>query len=199
MTTCLDIIRRALLAAEGEREVPGGADGQLALMRLQDVILSLPRLMNGPWRDVRAQGTAVAATDGMRVHADAAAVVTLPLPLSDGEGAPPADLSRVQVIGPNAAAGVWVYAASTGAWRRADGLSLSSPSPFGPEDDAGLSSLLALSVAADGGGTVSPETMARVARAAAALSRFAARFHRAQDETTDPALLRLSDMGWAGW
>jgi len=195
MTTCLDIIRRALLAAEGEREVADGADGQLALMRLQDVILSLPRLMDGPWRDVFAdEGGAVTAGDGMRVHAGADATVILPL--READGAAIADLSRVQVLGPHAAAGVWIHAASTGAWRRADALSLSSESPFGPEDDAGLSCILALSLAGDGGGTVSPET---TARAAAALSSFAARFHRAQDEAADAALLRLSRMGHRGW
>ena len=87
-------------------------------MRLQDVILSLPRLMDGAWRDVFADGGAVTAGDGMRVHAGAGATVTLPL--RDVDGSAPADLSRVQALGPNPAAGVWIYAASNGAWRRAD-------------------------------------------------------------------------------
>ena len=187
MTTCLDIIRRAVLSAEGDRDVPAGDDGRLAMMRLQDVILGLPQLMNGPWREVDAREAAsVTAADGDRVRAGAQTVVTFP----DAAGA---DLCRVQVLGEGPQTGIWVRAASLGAWRRADGLSLADDSPFGPEDDAGLSAILALSLAADAG---VPATVETAALAMAAMTRFSARFHREQPQGAPDALLRGARMGW---
>lgn len=189
MSTCLDIVRRALLTAEGEREFPAGGDGALAMMRLQDVILSLPLLMDGAWTPVFTDGGAgVEAADGDRIHADDTVAVTLP--------AGARDLSRVQVIGANEKAGLWIFAAADGAWRRADGLQLSDDSPFAAADDAHLAALLALALAGDAGVAVTAEM---IGRAAAALSSFSARFYRPCSAALDPAFTQTSDMGWRQW
>jgi hypothetical protein len=143
MTTIRDIIRRAYLSAEGETGYPTGDAADLALIRLQDIIngLVLSRTGSGDWTDVYTTGLSTyAATDGKRVYAASTCTVTLATTTTDDDGDTVAveDLSRVHIIGTATNAGLWVYAASKGAWSQVDGLEVADESPFGLEDDAGL-------------------------------------------------------------
>ena len=197
-TTCLGIIRRAYLSAEGVRGVPTGDDSSLALMRLQDMILALPLFIKGVWRDVipDSASESITAEDGDRIFAASTNTVTLPTTYvddDDGETYKQKDLSRVQIIGTATNAGLWVYSASRGSWAQADGLELSTDSPFGEEDTPGLAAMLAVTLEGDGGGQVSPLIQAQ---AQAAANSFRARFRRDVVVRADEAFLRNSDMGY---
>lgn len=188
MTTCLDIINRALRhqGVLSAGQVASGDDAADGLEHLQDVIDGLPLLRNGGLKEVVLSSAApYAAADGDRVHTRGlAASIVLPT-------GPLEDLARVQVIG-GAQAGLHVYSASTGVWAQADDLGLTDDSPFGPEDDAGLAALTALSMVDEYGGQVSDSI---VGRAAAAIASFRARFYRETNVPAPDAVLVMSEMG----
>lgn len=188
MTTCLDIINRALRqqGVLSAGQVASGPDAADALEHLQQIIDGLPLLRDGAWEEV-VLGSAMpyAAKDGQRVHTRGfAATVILPTET-------PADLSRVQIVG-GAQAGLYVYSASHGRWSQADGLDLVDESPFGPEDDAGLAALTAVSMVDEYGGQISDSVVGRAARA---VSSFRSRFYREISVPAPDAVLRLTQMG----
>ena len=170
MSTCLDIVRRALRLTEGETGVPTGLVAQDALQRLQSVILDLPGLLkNAAWRD-RFVSAAYTAKEGDRVSVTAPGSVTLPAIISDcGSQRLPLDCARVQIIGAASNAGLWLYSASKGAWGKCNGLSLTSESPFGDEDDEGLAALLAVALVDEYGGEISAATVSTATAAKASL------------------------------
>lgn len=172
MSTCLDIVRRALRLTEGETGVPTGLVAADSLQRLQSVILGLPGLLhNAPWNDRFTENATVEARPGGRLHVGQATVVTLPTVMTVcGVQRAPSDCARVQIIGPgNPQAGIWIYSASKGAWGKATGLELTSESPFGDEDDEGLAALLAVALIDEYGGEVSAATVSTATAAKASL------------------------------
>lgn len=177
MTTCQDIIRRALRAngivAAGKS--PSGADAADALERLQSVILGLPGLLHGGfWREA-AVNSAYTAREGDRCTVTAPGVVTLPTVITcDGCSRPPRDLARVQILGTAANAGLWLYSATKSAWGQADALTIEGDLPFGDEDAAGLVALLAVDIAAEYGGE------AEVGQRTVVVAQTAARSFRAR-------------------
>lgn len=185
MTSNLDLMRRAFLSAEGVRGVPTGDDAQLALMRWQDIVTRLMGERDGGWQEVFATGSLTAA-DGQRVHSGAGLTVSLP------SGAEVLDLSRIHVVGATTSAGSWLYVASKGGWSRTDTLAVSGDNPFGREDDLGLAAVLALALAGDGGGEVSPLVDSLAAQCVTSLS---ARMARDVDVTAVDGVLALSEMG----
>lgn len=177
MTTMRDIVRRALRLSAGETGVPTGEDGQDAAQRLQSVILGLPGFIhNGSWRRDRYVTTgAYTARESDRIIVTSPGVVTLPTVIT-GYGYPrprqPMDLAKVQITGA-ANAGIWLYSATKAAWGRADGLTIESTIPFGPEDEDGLAAQLALALVDEFGGEVSAATVANSNQSKASLrSRF---------------------------
>lgn len=200
MTTLLDIATRAL-RAQGvidAGQVPAGQDAADALQHLQDTINDLPLLRAGEWTEVTlTDATTYAASDGERVNAGSTgATITLPTTYTDENGVSQTtlDLSRVQIIG-GTQAGLWVYAASLGEWAQVDDLALNDDSPFGPEDDAGLVALMAVSMVSEYGGEVSAVVTARAQRA---MSSFRARFYREVVVPGDDALILMSNIGRQG-
>lgn len=212
MSTTRDIIRRALrligVLASGQE--PGGSDAADGLERLQSLILGLPGLVhNAHWREV-ATHAAYVAKEGERITVTAPGAVTLPSiitwnpaldPFCDPSGLewddcttarPPYDLARVQIIGqtpPNA--GLWVYSASNAAWRRADGLKITSDCPFGVEDDGGLAAILAVDVVDEFGGQVGQRTLA-VAQQSARSFRARFKMHERRHHHHHPAICDYS-------
>lgn len=201
-TTCLDIVTRALriLGVIGAGEAPGPQDGQDAMLHLQEMIDGLPMLRTGPWTEVRLPSAAAyTAKDGERVNTRGyAAAITLPDTYEDEDGATVSqrDMSRVQIIGGDQA-GLWLYAASRGAWSKIDGLELSSDLPFGKEDDAGMVALLAVTMAPEfsDGGDVAPVV---VERAAKQMRSLRARLRRTTHAPVADGYLNMSDTGNAG-
>lgn len=179
MTTSLEIISKARLWAEGERDIASGSDGQFALMRYQNLIDNLPLFRTGHWCDViLTSADDYAAKDGERVVPNGFdAVITLPATYTDqcGKVHVQQDLSRVQVIGK----GLWVFSVSNGAWRQADGLTLESDCPFGPEDEQGLAAMLAVALASDASGSLNELSPAVTQTAQAQVNKFRSRFYRA--------------------
>lgn len=174
MSTCLDIVRRAMRLAAGETGVPAGREAEDALQRLQSVILGLPGLLhNGAWRD-RFVSDAYTAKEFDRITVTAPGAVTLPATISEyGETRLPLDLAKVQILGSADNAGLWLYSVSKGAWGKASGLGLEDESPFGDEDDEGLAALLAVALVDEFGGEVSDATIrAATASKASLRSRF---------------------------
>lgn len=179
MSTCLDIVRRALRLTEGETGVPTGLVAQDALQRLHSVILDLPGLLkNATWCD-RFVSAAYTAKEGDRISVTAPGVVTLPTIITDcGAQRLPLDCARVQILGEAANAGLWVFSTSKGAWGKANGLALNSESPLGDEDDEGLAALLAVALIDEYGGEISAATVATASAAKASLrSRLKKRVH----------------------
>jgi hypothetical protein len=192
MTTCLDIIRRALRLSAGETGTPTGSDAQDAMAALQSVILELPGFIhNARWRE-KAVSTAYTAYEGQRITVTSPGVVTLPTTIDTLSAdycaplyypddwdpcvttRPPMDLARVQILGADVAnAGIWLYSATNGSWRRADGLTTAGDFPFGQEDEAGLAAQLAIHMVDEYGGEVSAATVQRANASKASLrSRF---------------------------
>lgn len=174
MGTCRDIVRRALRLVAGEPGVPYGSEAQDALERLQSLILDIPGfLKNAVWRD-RFVSAAYTAKEGDRITVTAPGAVTLPTTISAyGEQRLPLDCAKVQILGDAANAGLWIYSVSKGAWCKANGLELSSESPFGDEDDEGLAAQLAVALVDEFGGEVSNVTGATATASRASLrSRF---------------------------
>lgn len=177
MSTMRDIVRRALRLAAGETGVPTGADAQDAAQRLQSVILDIPGFIhNGSWRRDRYVTTGVyTARESDRIMVTAPGVVTLPAVITAyGYPCPrqPLDLAKVQITGASNA-GIWLYSATKAAWGRADGLTIESDIPFGPEDEDGLAAQLALALVDEFGGEVSAVTTAKSNQSKASLrSRF---------------------------
>lgn len=185
MSSNLDLMRRAFLSAEGVRGVPTGDDAQLALMRWQDLVNQLIGERDGGWEEVFASD-ALTAADGQRVHAGAGIAISLP------SGADVLDLSRIHVVGATASAGSWLYVASKSGWSRTDNLTVSGDNPFGREDDLGLAALLAVALAGDSGGEVSPLVESLAAQSVTSLS---ARMARDINVRAIDGVLALSDMG----
>ncbi len=180
MSTCLDIVRRALRLSAGETGVPAGQDAQDSLQRLQGVILGQPGFfLNGVWRD-RYVSTAYTAKESDRIVVTAPGSVTLPTVVDDcGRKRAPLDLAKVQILGTAGNVGVWLYSASKGVWGRADGLTLepnATELPFGAEDDEGLAAQLAVALVDEYGGEVSAATVALSNQSKAS---FRARFKKA--------------------
>lgn len=187
MSTCLDIMRRALRLSAGETGVPTGQDAQDSLQRLQSLILDLPGFFqNGLWRD-RFVSAAYTAKESDRIVVTAPGVVTLPLVIDDcGTQRAPLDLAKVQILGAATNKGVWLYSASKGAWGRADGLALEPTAtelPFGSEDDEGLAAQLAVALVDEYGGEVSAATVAKSNQSKAS---FRARFKKAAPRDCQP-------------
>jgi hypothetical protein len=197
VATCLDIIRRAKLSAEGERDTAAGLDAELAMLRLQDTINELPLFLKGEWEDVfPAAGLTVAAKDGQRIHAGATVTVTFPTSQTvSGATIAPYDLTRVHVVGASAQAGLWVYSRSNAAWRKANSLTVQDNCPFGLEDDKGLAALLAVALAGDAG-SINELPPNVVADAVAQNASFRARFYREVNVRAPDAVLINSEMGW---
>lgn len=174
MSTCLDIVRRALRLTEGETGVPTGLRAEDALQRLQSVVLDLPGLLkNATWCD-QFVSAAYTAQEGERISVTAPGVVTLPTIITScGAQRLPLDCARVQILGAATNAGLWVYSASKGAWGKANSLALNSESPFGDEDDEGLAALLAVALIDEYGGEISAATVSTANASKASLrSRF---------------------------
>lgn len=199
MATILDHCSRALrsLGVIGARDVADGEDGETALEKYQAMVNDLPLLRKGVWTEVLLTGaSAYEASDGERINAMGyAAAITLPTTYEDDSGntVPQRDLSRVQIIGGDQA-GLYVYAASLGAWAQVDDLELSDESPFGSEDDAGLVAMLAVELAPEYGEEATL-TQVIVERAGRQLRSFRARFRRETSTPVDPAFLVNSDTG----
>lgn len=179
MSTCLDIVRRALRLVAGETGVPEGQEGQDALERLQSIFLDQPGFLhNGTWRD-RYKDAAYTACESDRITVTAPGVVTLPTVITDDYSLcqrQPLDLAKVQIIGADATnAGFWIYSASKAAWGKLDGLALSDECPFGTEDDEGLAAQLAVALVDEYGGEVSARTVAKANQSQAG---FRARFKK---------------------
>jgi hypothetical protein len=202
MTTCLDIVNRALryqgVLKAGQSA--SGSDASDALQHFQDVVNGLPLLRNGEWSDTYLQSSAAyEATDGERITVAATYAPTITLPAtytnSAGDTVPQLDLSRVLIVGDSdtvSTVGLWVFSASSGAWAQVNSLALSDDSPFGPEDAAGLAALVAISMVDEYGGQVGAPTLARAQAAAAG---FRARFYREVIVTADDAYLIGPMMG----
>jgi len=164
MATVQDIVRRALRAMGvlTAGEVPSGQDAADGVERFQSLILGLPGLLHGGrWNDVTTDG-AYTAKEGDRITVTAPGVVTLPATVEDGDTGctrAPRDLAKVQILGTASNAGLWLYAGSVGEWRKADGLTISSQSPLGPEDDEGLAAQLAGNMVEEYGAEVSARTL----------------------------------------
>jgi hypothetical protein len=175
----------------------GGNDATDGLRALQDVINDLPLLMDGQWTDVfLTDASAYAASDGERIFTQSHnPTITLPAAYTNEYGATVATLdgSRVQIIG-GAKAGVWVYAASLGAWAQVDALEVGDDSPFGKEDDSALAALVAVSLAGEYGVEGQLPSIVPL-RAQRALSSFRARFYREVVTPCDQAFLRMSNPG----
>lgn len=174
MSTCLDIVRRAMRLAAGETGVPTGRDAADAMQRLQSVILGLPGFLhNGSWRD-RFVSDAYTAKEFDRITVTAPGAVTLPTTITcDGDTRLPLDLAKVQILGTADNAGLWLYSVSKGAWGLASGLGLEDESPFGDEDDDGLAAQLAVVLADEFGGAITaPTIQAANASKASLRSRF---------------------------
>lgn len=170
MSTCLDIVRRALRLVAGETGVPAGGEAADALQRLQSVVLGLPGLLhNGVWRD-RFVSAAYTAKESDRITVTAPGAVTLPTSISsDGPQRLPLDCAKVQILGAADNAGLWLYSVSKGAWGKASGLALSDECPFGEEDDEGLAAMLALALVDEYGGQLSAATLAAASQSKASL------------------------------
>lgn len=170
MSTCLDIVRRALRLVAGETGVPTGIAAEDALQRLQSVILDLPGLLkNATWRD-RFVSAAYVAKEGDRITVTAPGSVSLPTTVSIyGSQRLPMDCARVLILGEAPNRGLWVYSASKGAWAKADGLEVNSDTPFGDEDDEGLAALLAVALVDEYGGEISAATVSTASAAKASL------------------------------
>jgi hypothetical protein len=202
MTTCRDIITRALrlpgLVAAGQQAT--GIEAEDGLRYLQDMINDLPGLRKGRWTEtILTDATAYTAVDGERVNtAGFTPTITLATTYVDDEGRTVSqrDLSRIQIVG-GAQAGLWVYSASRAVWSQADALEIGDDHPFGPEDDGGLTALLAVTIADEYGqaGAIAPVTQERAARQ---LRSFRARFRRVVSAGVDLALLRTSNTGTTG-
>ena len=181
-----------LIGVTAAGQEPTGHDAADILAHMQGVIDSLPGLRDGAWRDVLlTSNAAYVARDGERIAAQGFdPVITLPTTQAgeDGETRIMADLSRAHVIGD----GLYVWSSSLAAWNRADGLALSDPFPFGPEDLPGIVALTALEAGPEYGTQEEPIT---VARADATLKSLAARFYREIEVRADEGVLRLSEMG----
>lgn len=206
-TTCQEIVNRAmrLIGVTGAGQAAVGHDATDAETHLRELVNELPGLFRGPWTDViRTDSTAYTAKDQDRINCGTySPVITLPTTRKDpdtGDTVAMPDLSRVQVIGTtgggveHAKFGLWVFSASRASWSRADSLSLTSDSPFGKEDDAGLSALLAVALAPEftDAGEV-PSVV--VERAARQMRSFRARFRRTTHAPLDLAYLAMSDTG----
>lgn len=188
MTTCEDVVRRAMRKAAGETGTPEGADADDAMAALQSVILGLPGLLhNGRWRDisVAASGT-YTACEGDRITAAAGATITLPAIITtDGRTRQPLDLAKVQVLGSSVTVdygaedgglvGIWLWSATRGSWARITGLEIQDDLPFGGEDVEGLACMLAVRLVDEFGGEVGPAT---ISTANTAVASFRSRLKR---------------------
>lgn len=197
MTTCLDVLTRAYRAmgVVSQGGVPSGADAEDGLEQLQDIINLQVLRPTQPWTDVHLiSAAAYTAGDGERINTGGyAATITLPTTYVDECGVlrQMPDLSRVQIIG-GEQEGVYIYAASKGAWAQVDALALSDDCPFGQEDVRGLASMVAVAMVDEYGTEVSEITTGRALTQA---QSFSARFYREVIVGVDYAYLRLSDMG----
>lgn len=197
MTTMRKAVSQAarLIGVTAAGQEPTGHDAADILAHMQTVIDGLPGLRDGAWREVLLTGDAAyTARAGERIAAQGFnPVITLPTTQTgeDGETRIMADLSRVQVIGE----GLYVWSSSLAAWNRADGLTLSDPFPFGPEDLPGIVALTALAAANEYG---AQEAQITVVRAEAALKALSARLYREVNVRAGEGVLRLSEMGRIG-
>ncbi len=166
MSTCLDIVRRALRLCAGQAGEPGGSEGDDAMERLQSIITGLPgMLFNANWRS-RSVSTPYTARPGDRITASVAATITFPTTWSvNGCTQAIPDLARIQIVGGN----LWLFSASKGVWGQADGLTLQSELPFGPEDDEGLACQLAVALVGEYGEDVSAATTEKARQSLASL------------------------------
>lgn len=204
-STCLTICTRALrgLGVLGASQEATGPDGADALQHLQDLIDDLPGLRKGDWVETTLTSTsAYTASDGERINtAGFNAPITFPTTYIDVDGleAPVLDLSRVQIIGDDHdQVGLWIYAASNGAWARADALTLTDPHPFGPEDTAGLVALLASDMSPEFGEQATLSQL-MIERAARQMRSFRARFRRASPTPVDRMFVATADTGNDGF
>lgn len=176
-----DIIRRAhrLLGTLTGGASPAGSQASDSMERLQSVLLEQPGLiLRARWCE-HAVDDDYTAKEGQRLTVSAGDV-TLPMEVTplDGCTRPPLDFARVQIIGDADNAGLWVFVATLGEWRQVDGLEIGEEFPFGLEDVDGIAAQLAVAMQDEYGEnyTAGPRT---VARAAASLAAFRARFMRA--------------------
>ncbi|MBJ7410126.1 MAG: hypothetical protein JHD15_07130 [Phenylobacterium sp.] len=182
-TTNSDIVRRALrligVVAAGQE--PTGADQSDAMERLQSIVMDLPGLvLNGRWRE-KAVNAAYTAEEGRRITVTLPGDVTLPTTITPTGGCtrPPLDLARVWIQGAADNAGLWVFVASLGEWRQVDGLEIGGDFPFGGEDVDGVTAQLAVAMA-DEYGPQYPAQPRTLAKAAASVASFRARFKKAE-------------------
>lgn len=201
MTTCRDLIDRAgrQLGVLAAGETAAGDDAADLMRHLQDLILDLPLLMDGAWEDVRLTNDAPhAAADGQRInrgeHPEAPVILSVTRQDDCGRTAPQAEFARVQILG-GADEGVFVFVGEKQAWSRVDALAIADDSPFGRRDDAGLAALICASAAEEYG---VPLGQVAAQRAQRAISSFRARFYRPVAGASEPALLRLSELGMGG-
>lgn len=201
MATVLEILTRSARALGVVRagQAPTGNDAADLLQKMQDAVNGLPLLRDGEWSDVTlTSAAAYEAEDGERVHtAGYAASITLPTTYTDEDGVEKRtrDLSRVQIIG-GEQEGLWVYSASNGSWSQVDALELTSESPFGPEDSAGLAAIVAFMAGPEYG---APAEAPTVALAQSALNSFRARFYRDVQVMAAPEHVRNSEMGFSNF
>lgn len=189
MTTCRDLIDRAgrQLGVLSAGETVSGDDAADLMRHLQDLILELPLMMEGGWRDVRLTSEAPhSACDGERIDRrdQPGAPVILP--------ATPPDFARVQILG-GTDEGVFVFVGEKQAWSRVDALSIADESPFGRKDDAGVAALICASAAEEYGVPLGQVVAQRAQRA---LASFRARFYRPAPGAAEPALLSLAPLGY---
>jgi hypothetical protein len=201
MTTCRDLIDRAgrQLGVLAAGESATGDDAHDLMRHLQDLVMDLPLLMDGPWTDVRlTSGGAYAARDGERINKtdfpDTTVILSATRLDDCGRIVAQRDGARAQVIG-GADAGVYVFVAEKAAWSRLDALSIVDESPFGRKDDAGLAALICASAAEEYAAPLGPIGAQRAQRA---IAQFRARFYRPVLAPAEPALLALSDLGLPG-
>lgn len=201
MTTNHEVLSRTarFLGITSAGQEPAGNDAADLMIELQDAIDSLPLLRGGEWTEVILSSAAdYVASDGERITtAGYAATITMPTTQVDeaGDTVPLTDLSRIQIVGEDhAQAGLWVFSASLGEWRKADGLAQEDNFPFGPEDEAGMAAIVAVgSTSSFGTDELSPVVAARAARQ---IQSFRTRFYREVVVRCDDAFLIGSNMGF---
>ena len=156
MTTLRAIVTAAnrdlgILAEAEEAPAEMAARG---LRLAQGVILEAVTLAGGAWREVDTAADYLAGEDE-RVRISGAAVVSRPvsIDIASGRGSvlaadtasetrrAPRNFARIQTAGVSGE--TWIYVAELGAWRRCDGLTLTSESPVGPSGDDGLTAAVA--------------------------------------------------------
>lgn len=202
MTTNADITRRALrlLGVIAGGQEPSGTDAQDAFERLQSIVMDLPGLvLNGRWQE-KAISAAYTACEGQRITVTAPGSVTLPLTITPTGGCsrPPLDFARVWIQGAAANPGLWVFVASFGEWRRVDALEQNGDFPFGGEDVDGVAAQLAVALSEEFGPQY-PAGPRTLAKAAASVASFRARFKKAEPRDWSRPSDHPADCGFADY